>query len=32
METRYKTFTGLITRLMRSIRRIKTDEMADFQL
>ena len=32
METRYKTFTGLMTRLMRSIRRIKADEMADFQL
>ena len=32
MEGRYKTFTGLMTRLMRSIKRIKADEMADFQL
>ena len=32
MEARYKTFTGLMTRLMRSIKRIKADEMADFQL
>lgn len=30
MEERFETFTVLITRISRSIKRIKADEMADF--
>ena len=32
MEERFETFTVLITRISRSIKRIKADEMADFEL
>lgn len=32
MDGRYETFTGLMTRLGRSIRRIKAEEMAAYQL
>lgn len=32
MEERYETFTGLMTRIGRSIRRIKAEEMAIYQL
>ena len=32
MEERFETFTVLIARISRSIKRIKADEMADFEL
>ena len=32
MEQRFETFTVLITKISRSIRRIKTEEMAEFDL
>ena len=32
MEEHYETFTVLIARINRSIKRIKADEMADFEL
>lgn len=32
MEERYETFTGLMTRIGRSIRRIKAEEMARYHL
>lgn len=32
MEERFKTFTVLISKINRSIRRIKTEEMAEFNL
>lgn len=32
MQERFKTFTVLITKINRSIRRIKTEEMAEFDL
>ena len=32
MEERFETFTVLITRISRSIKRIKADEMANFEL
>ena len=32
MQERFKTFTVLITKINRSIRRIKTEEMAEFNL
>ena len=32
MQERFKTFTVLITKIKRSIRRIKTEEMAEFDL
>ena len=32
MEERFETFTVLIMRISRSIKRIKADEMADFEL
>ena len=32
MEERYKSFTVLISGISRSIRRIKTEEMAEFNL
>ena len=32
MEERFETFTVLIARISRSIKRIKTEEMADFEL
>ena len=32
MEERFETFTILIARIRRSIKRIKSEEMADFEL
>ena len=32
MDSRFETFTVLITRISRSIKRIKAEEMASFQL
>ena len=32
MEERFETFTVLIARISRSIKRIKAEEMADFEL
>ena len=32
MEERFETFTILIARISRSIKRIKSEEMADFEL
>lgn len=32
MEERFEAFTVLISRISRSIRRIKSEEMAEFQL